>query len=143
MMAVASTMWPDETLEEYVALVRAFPLAHIADDTHLGAAIAQIHRLLDMGEDNLSPAENLYLDALSDLVEVYEQEHVPIPAVSGVEMLRFLMEQHDLTQTDLAPLFGSQGIVSEVLNGKRRLALSHIKKLAARFKVSPAVFVEE
>jgi HTH-type transcriptional regulator/antitoxin HigA len=127
-------------LDEYLALVRAFPLAHIRDDAHLDAAVAVIDRLLDKGD--CSPAEEMYLDALTDLVETYEEAHVPIPARSGVHALRFPMEANDLKQVDLVPVLDRKSLVSEVLSGKRPLALTHIKKLAAYFRVSPAVFID-
>jgi HTH-type transcriptional regulator / antitoxin HigA len=130
----------DADLEEYLALVRAFPLAHIRDDAHLDAAVAVIDRLLDKGDR--SPAEEMYLDALTDLVETYEEAHVPIPVRSGVDALRFLMEANDLRQVDLVPVLGRKSLVSEVLSGKRPLALTHIKKLADYFRVSPAVFID-
>jgi len=63
-----------------------------------------------------------------------------MPKVRGAEMLRFLMEEHGLAQSDL-PEIGSQGVVSEILNGKRELNVRQIRALARRFKVSPAVFV--
>jgi HTH-type transcriptional regulator/antitoxin HigA len=127
-------------LDEYLALVRAFPLAHIRDDAHLDAAVAVIDRLLDKGDR--SPAEEMYLDALTDLVETYEEAHVAIPARSGVDALRFLMEANDLRQVDLVPVLGRKSLVSEVLSGKRPLTLTHIKKLADYFRVSPAVFID-
>jgi HTH-type transcriptional regulator / antitoxin HigA len=127
-------------LDEYLGLVRAFPLAHIRDDAHLDAAVAVIDRLLDKGDR--SPAEEMYLDALTDLVETYEEAHVVIPARSGVDALRFLMEANDLRQVDLVPVLGRKSLVSEVLGGKRPLALTHIKKLADYFRVSPAVFID-
>ena len=55
-------------------------------------------------------------------------------------MLRFLMEEHGLTQADLLEV-GSQGVVSEILRGKRELNVRQIRALAKRFHVSPAVFV--
>ena len=61
-------------------------------------------------------------------------------SVSGLEVLKYLMEQHSLTQSDL-PEIGSQGVVSEVLRGKRELNVRQIEKLAARFHVSPAAFL--
>ena len=132
----------DETTEEeYLALVRAFPLVSIRDEAHLAAALAVIDRLLD--RPRRSTAEEEYLRALTDLAETYEHAHVAIPTVSGVEALRYLIEEHGLTQADLAPLFGSRSIVSEVLAGKRRLALSHITRLAERFGVPADVFIEQ
>ena len=127
-------------LDEYLALVRAFPLAHIRDDAHLDAAVAVIDRLLDKGDR--SPAEEMYLDALTDLVETYEEAHVAIPARSGVDALRFLMEANDLRQVDLVGVLGRKSLVSEVLSGRRPLTLTHIKKLADYFRVSPAVFID-
>ena len=58
----------------------------------------------------------------------------------GIDALRYLMEAHGLRQTDL-PEIGSQGVVSEILNGRRELNLRQIKALAARFKVSPETFI--
>ena len=52
------------------------------------------------------------------------------------------MEQHDLKQTDLNNEIGSQGVVSEILNGKRKLNVTQIRKLSERFKVSPATFID-
>src|SRR5260221_543538 len=59
---------------------------------------------------------------------------------SGLRALKHLMQANDLTQKDL-PEIGSQGVVSEILTGKRELNVRHIRALAARFKVSPAAFV--
>lgn len=130
----------DEVSDKYLALVRAFPLAHIRDDAHLDAAMAIIDGLLDKGD--LSQAEEMYLDALTDLVETYEDAHVQMPPRTGVDALRFLMEANDLKQVDLVPVLGRKSLVSEVLGGKRSLALAHVKKLADYFKVSPAVFID-
>jgi HTH-type transcriptional regulator/antitoxin HigA len=60
--------------------------------------------------------------------------------VNGAEVLQYLMEEHSLRQSDL-PEVGSQGVVSEILNGKRELNVRQIRELAQRFHVSPAVFI--
>jgi HTH-type transcriptional regulator/antitoxin HigA len=62
-----------------------------------------------------------------------------MPKASSPELLRYLMAEHELTQSDL-PELGSQGVVSEILNGKRELNARQIAALAKRFGVSPAVF---
>jgi HTH-type transcriptional regulator/antitoxin HigA len=74
------------------------------------------------------------------LVEAYEEEQYSIPDASPLEVLRTLMDAHDLRQKDLAPIFGSESIVSEVLHRKRDLNKTHIEKLSKRFHVSPGVF---
>jgi len=55
-------------------------------------------------------------------------------------MLRYLMDEHGLRQSDLSEI-GSQGVVSDVLHGKRQLNARQIRALAKRFGVSPAVFL--
>jgi len=74
------------------------------------------------------------------LIEAYEEEHDSIPDASPVEVLRALIDANNLRQKDLAPIFGSESIVSEVLHKKRDLNKTHIEKLSRRFNVSPAVF---
>ena len=66
--------------------------------------------------------------------------YYPMPKLEGADALRFLLEEHDLTQSDL-PEVGSQGVVSEILGGKRTLNVRQIRALSERFGVSPAVFV--
>jgi transcriptional regulator with XRE-family HTH domain len=79
---------------------------------------------------------------LTVLVEKYEEEHHQIASASPVEVLRELMEANDLRQKDLTREFGTESVVSEVLNGKRKLNKDHIEKLSKRFHISPAVFFE-
>ena len=59
---------------------------------------------------------------------------------SPVTVLRFLMDEHGLTQSDL-PELGSQGVVSEILRGRRQINVRQVRALSARFCVSPAVFI--
>jgi len=77
---------------------------------------------------------------LTVLIEAYEEKHYPIRALSPVKVLTELMAANNLKQKDLAPLFGSESIVSEVLHGKREMNKQHIEKLSQRFNVSPALF---
>ena len=65
------------------------------------------------------------------LVEIYEDEHYPIPKPTPLEAIQFAMEQQGLARRDLEPFIGSRGVVSEVLAGKRRLTLDMIHRLHA------------
>lgn len=89
---------------------------------------------------NPTNEEEKYAELLITLIEAYEEEHHSVPDASPVEVLRALMDANDLRQKDLAPIFGSESIVSEVLHGKRVLNKTHIEKLSKRFHVSPGVF---
>jgi HTH-type transcriptional regulator / antitoxin HigA len=102
-------------------------------------ALAMIDRLLDTS--NRSDAEEAYLQALTDLVAAYEDAHVATPPVSGIDALRYLMEENGLTQADMVSEFGTRSIVSEVLAGKHHLALSHIARLAERFGLPADAFI--
>jgi HTH-type transcriptional regulator/antitoxin HigA len=79
-------------------------------------------------------------DLFTLLIEGYEEKHYQLPKSSPLAMLRFLMEQHGLKQKDLVDIFGTPSIVSEVLNGKRELSKEHIRRLSARFHLSPELF---
>ena len=74
------------------------------------------------------------------LIAHYEAEQHPLPETTGVQALKFLLEQHGLKQSDL-PEIGSQGVVSEILTGKRELNIRQVRALGERFGVSPASFV--
>lgn len=116
------------------------PLLIIRNERDYDAAVERMNDLLDeIGTDESHPLYSL-LDTLGTLIQAYEEEHHSIPEVEGVDVLRFLMDERGLTQSDL-PEVGSQGVVSEILNGKRELNLRQIRALAERFNVAASVFV--
>ena len=115
------------------------PILTIRNEREYDQAVERLNHLLDeVGTDEQHPLYGL-LDTLGALIQAYEEDHYPMPASSGVDVLRFLMEEHGLRQADL-PEVGSQGVVSEILRGKRELNARQIRALARRFNVSPAVF---
>ena len=116
------------------------PLLSIRNEHEYDQAAEWLNHLLDeVGTNEPHPLYTL-LDTLGTLLHAYEEQHHPIPECSGVEVLRFLMEEHALTQSDL-PEVGSQGVVSDILRGKRELNVQQIRALARRFQLSPAVFI--
>jgi len=127
----------------YLELVRENPLRVIRSEDEYQRAIATLDSLSDRGNAR-SGDETEYLLALSVFVERYEQDHYPIPAASGLDMLRYLIETRSLTQSDVATGAGlADSTMSEILAGKRKLSLKHIKSLARFFKVKSAVFLDE
>lgn len=116
------------------------PILTIRDEIDYDRAVATLNDLLDeIGTDTQHPLYDL-LDTLGTVIAAYEADHVVMPLADGRDVLAYLMEEYDLRQSDL-PEVGSQGIVSELLSGKRELNVRQIRALAARFGVSPAVFV--
>ena len=98
------------------------------------------HLLDEVGENESHPMASL-VETLGSLVETYEEKKYPETKGGAVETLQFLMEEHGLTQSDL-PEIGSQGVISEILKGHRKLNIRQIGELSRRFHVSPAVFIE-
>ena len=92
------------------------------------------------GQEVVTPAEEKLIALLTVLVEEYEAKHHPLPEAGPLDIIRHLMEAHKLRQKDLVDVFGTESIVSDVLNGKRDLTKEHIRRLSTRFHVSPAVF---
>ena len=93
----------------------------------------QLVQLLDeitdiVRSDESHPLAN-WMDVLGALIERYEDEHIPEPAPDPVSVLKYFMEEYGLKQKDL-PELGSQGVVSEILSGKRELNLRQIKALS-------------
>lgn len=126
---------------DYLDLVRRFPLRPIRSAAQYDLAATMLDELV--GRSNLSPGKRDYLEALSRFLEDYDDEHHPIEAISSpIELLKAMMEQKQMTTTSLGELLGSKGVASEILNGKRRLNLNQIYKLAGHFGVEPAVFLE-
>jgi HTH-type transcriptional regulator / antitoxin HigA len=118
------------------------PYLTISNEQEYDAAVARLNALLDeVGDDESHPLYGL-LDTLGILIEAYDNKHYPLPNCNGIDALIYLMEEHSLSQSDL-PEIGSQGVVSEILNGKRKLNVRQIQALAKRFKVSPATFLTE
>ena len=85
-------------------------------------------------------AESRIFELLTLLIEAFEEQNYSLPRATPRDIVRHLMESNGLRQADLIDVFGAESTVSEVLNGKRDLAKSHIEKLSRRFKVSPEVF---
>jgi HTH-type transcriptional regulator/antitoxin HigA len=124
--------------DSYLELVLAFPLAAIKSDEHLAEAQKVMDRLLAGGE--LGDGEEMYLDALSDLVGAYEDAHHAIEPASDADMLRHLMEANGITQALLSKESGlPKSTISEVLAGKRPFSRQMIRRLADYFNVDVSV----
>ncbi|MDR0564406.1 MAG: transcriptional regulator [Azoarcus sp.] len=115
-------------------------VAAIQSEAHYDHMCALLGQLMDAADGNESSPAMMLADIVGGLVYNYESAHHPLPEASGLDALRFLMEQHGLHQNNL-PEIGSQGVVSEVLSGKRSLNVRQIRALAKRFGVSPGTFL--
>ncbi|MFO1430635.1 MAG: transcriptional regulator [Candidatus Competibacteraceae bacterium] len=116
------------------------PLLSIRNEQEYDLAVERLNGLLDeIGADERHPLYTL-LDTLGTLIQAYEEQHYAIPTCKGSEVLRFLMEEHNLSEADLAEARPAE-VVSEILQGQRELNIQQIRALAKRFGVAPAVFI--
>ena len=93
----------------------------------------------EVGNNERHPLSSL-METIGSLIETYESQNIPEIEGNPADTLNSLMQEHGLKQSDL-PEIGSQGVLSEILSGKRQLNARQIKLLSQRFKVSPAVFI--
>jgi HTH-type transcriptional regulator/antitoxin HigA len=119
----------------------ATDITPIRDEAHYARMTEMLQALLDetQGEET-HPAMGL-VDIVGDLIEDYEAKHHPLPEVTGVQALKFLMEQHGLKQSDLSEI-GSQGVVSEILTGKKSPSLRLAVRLEDAYGIKPRAWLE-
>ena len=130
-----------QEITQHINALRAqVPLSPITTKQEYDNAVNILNELLDAGGADEQHPLAVLVSLLSDFIADYEDRHNQPPIVTGRAMLAFLMEQHGLKQADLSEI-GSQGVVSELLNGKREFTTNHIKLLATRFNVPVSVFL--
>ncbi len=104
--------------------------------------VSMLDNLIDeVGENENHPLSSL-MESIGILIETYENKNIPTISGNANDSLRYLMKEHNLKQSEL-PEIGSQGVVSEILKGKRTLNIRQIKKLSSKFNISPLVFIQD
>lgn len=128
--------------QNYNELISKYPLKIIKDEKDNEYYLTIFKEISDIyiNRPDLSFLGD-YLEALAVFIEKFEEMAYPIPNVSGVDTLKFLMDQHELKQKDLIDIFKTPSITSEILHGKRSFTVEHIKKLSKRFGVKAEAFL--
>ncbi len=130
----------DKIAKRYKALCELVPLKPVTKKAEYDAAVEHLNQLLDAGgADQAHPLAGL-VEALGELIQTYEKRQTPMADAEPRQVLRYLMEEHGLKQTDLAGV-ASQDMISDVLSGRREISKALAKKLAARFHVAATVFI--
>lgn len=124
----------------WVAFDKVAHLRSIRSNAEYDRVVALMNGLIDVvGDDGNHPLAGL-LDLVGDLVGEYDAKHFAIKASEPREVLRYLIEQDNLKQTELEDVV-PQGNLSAILAGKRQISRELAKKLAKRFNVNVSVFV--
>lgn len=126
----------------YAELVQLMPPQAIVDDVQHDNVLEMIDRLMVIPEH--TPDQASYLETLVQLVEAYEAKHHAIDTsdISGLDSLKYLLDQNEMNATDLAKLLGVHASMgSKILKGERKLTADHLRKLAERFQVEASLFL--
>ena len=125
-----SKVWP--------SVKAVFSVPH--SDNDYQRLVKTLDNLIDEIGDNENHELSPVMETIGKLIENYEEQNFVINESSAIDTLKYLMKEHNLKQSDLKEI-GSQGVVSEILTGKRILNIEQIKKVSERFHVSPLVFI--
>jgi len=128
----------EEIAKAWSAMQPIFSVPH--DQKHYNKLVSLLNTLIDeVGNNEKHPLASL-METIGSLIETYESRYINEIEGNPADTLKALMEEHGLKQSDLSAI-SSQGVVSEILSGKRQLNVRQIRMLSKHFKVSPAVFV--
>ena len=131
------------TKDDYLELVKKFPLKRIRNDQQYDEAIRMLVRLDGRVEPPLSQGESDYADTLVTVIKDYEHRN-PVPqhpVLTGIELVRGLLEDNRLSQKQFGEILGlSEPAASMILAGKRALTKTHISKLSKRFEIPTSAF---
>ena len=125
-------------------LAAILPPRAILDEPQHETMVAMIDRLMASGQ--LTKGQAHYLETLVQLVQAYESAYhaIDVSDLRGIDSLRHLLEQNEISASDLARLLGLHvSMGSKILNGDRALTIEHLQKLSVRFKVSPTLFIDQ
>jgi HTH-type transcriptional regulator/antitoxin HigA len=136
-------MIPGTASPTYKELLNEFVPRPIKSESDFLSVQQEVDRFL--GKNSLTADEQDYLELLGTLIVDYEErtEDESDYELRSIELIKGLMELHDLRQKDLVHIFKTKSIVSAVLNGKRQLTTEHINKLSAFFHIPHGLFFEE
>jgi HTH-type transcriptional regulator / antitoxin HigA len=129
-LETVKSVWPD--VKDLLSIPK--------DKRHYNKLVKALDELIDeIGENEKHHLVPL-METIGSLIEYFENEHLSPIVIDPIDVLKSLMVENGLNQKDL-PEIGSQGVVSEVLNGKRLLNTRQIRELSSRFNISPAAFI--
>lgn len=125
----------------FADLVALLPPHVIRDEADYDAVIEFLDKLLARPKRTKGQLD--FFETWSVLIAAYEAEHHTIDdgALTGLDALRHLLEEHQMTASDLGELLGNRSLGSKILRGERELSKTHLRILAERFKVDAGLFL--
>ncbi len=132
----------DRLPKKWTGLLSLYPLRPIHDEIDR----ENVTEIVDaMAGHDLNKDQEDYLDSLSTLLDAYESQHhaVATRSITGLDMLRSLMEDHGMNAADLGRLLHvHRSHAAKILRGERSLTVDHLRVLAEHFGVRPDLFMD-
>jgi HTH-type transcriptional regulator/antitoxin HigA len=133
--------YPAVDRRKYARLLAKTLPAVIETEAQNERMLREVERLIDKGQDNLSPEEETLFKLMTRLIEDFEEQHYQLNAATPVTILKELMAARNLQAKDLWGVFGSKSLTSEVPNGNRDIGKRKAKALAEFCRVSAELFI--
>jgi HTH-type transcriptional regulator/antitoxin HigA len=134
------TLTHDDIPESYAELVGLFMPRPLHDDVDYRNALAMLDAMAGF---EMNADQQDYFEAIATFVEKYEAEHHAIDEtrMTPVELLRSIIDEHEMTESDLGRLLGDRSLGHRILTGQRELSKTHIRILAEHFSLNPAALL--
>jgi HTH-type transcriptional regulator/antitoxin HigA len=135
------TLTHNDIPETYAELVGLFMPRPLHDEVDYRNALAVLDAMAGF---EMNADQEDYFDAIATFVEKYEADRHALddPRLSPVELIRTLMKEHGMTESDLGRLLGDRSLGHRILSGERELSKAHIRILAEHFSLNPAALLE-
>ncbi|EBM0567879.1 helix-turn-helix domain-containing protein [Salmonella enterica subsp. enterica serovar Glostrup] len=106
---------------------------------------AAMARLIELASEDLQPGTEDFdeLELLGLLIEHYESREFPMDKPDPIEAIKFRMDQQGLSYADMKQYIGSASKVSEVLNRKRPLSLSMIRRIHDGLGIPADILIQD
>ena len=134
------TLTHEDIPERYAELVGLFMPRPLHDDVDYRNALAVLDAMAGF---EMNPDQEDYFEAIATFVEKYEAERYAIDDANRtpVDLLRGLLDEHGMTESDLGRLLGDRSLGHRILTGERELSKAHIRTLAEHFSLNPAALL--
>jgi HTH-type transcriptional regulator/antitoxin HigA len=128
--------------KRYAQLVALFMPRPLHDQVDYQNALAILDALAGFP---LNADQEDYFEAIATFVEKYESHHYAIDGtkMTPAQLIRSLMDEHKMTESDLGRLLGDRSLGHRILNSDRSLSKTHIRILAEHFSLNPASLFED
>jgi len=134
------TLAHDDIPQSYAELAGLLMPRPLHDDVDYRNALAVLDAMAGF---KMNADQEDYFEAVATFVEKYEAEHHAIDGekMTPVELIRSLMAEHDMSESDLGRLVGDRSLGHRILSGERGLSKAHIRILAEHFSLNPAALL--